>query len=150
MQGKSIGHEIALIVLLRIAAALLLFALVAVVMPHTWMDAVHRWLGLGELPQMPIVGYLTRSLSLFYAFQGVLLLYLSFHVRAYLALIRFFTWMSVFFGLALYGIDYAAGLPVGWVVCEGTSVLVLCAVILWLIRRIEVRTSRSDAAGANL
>ena len=137
MQGKSISPEIALIVLLRVTAAVLLLALVAVVMPHAWMDAVHRWLGLGELPQIPIVGYLTRSLSAFYAFQGVILLYLSFRVRTYLALIRFFTWMSVLFGLALYGIDYAVDLPLAWVIGEGTTVLLLCAVILWLVRRVE-------------
>ena len=44
-----------------------LFALVAVVMPLSWMAATHRWLGLGEMPTGPVVEYLARSVSAFYA-----------------------------------------------------------------------------------
>jgi hypothetical protein len=32
-----------------------LFALVAVVMPLSWMAATHRWLGPGEMPTDPVV-----------------------------------------------------------------------------------------------
>jgi len=50
-----------------------LFALVPVFMPVSWMAGTHRWLGLGEMPTGPIVEYLARSLSAFYALVGALL-----------------------------------------------------------------------------
>jgi hypothetical protein len=31
-------------------------AVMPVFMPHCRMDACHRWLGLGTLPEMPIIG----------------------------------------------------------------------------------------------
>ena len=59
-----------LVLLLRIVGVGALFALVAVFMPVSWMAATHRWLGLGEMPTGPIVEYLARSLSAFYAIMG--------------------------------------------------------------------------------
>ena len=53
----------ALVLLLRIVGGPAVFALVAVVMPTSWMAATHRWLGLGEMPTGPVVEYLARSLS---------------------------------------------------------------------------------------
>src|SRR6516164_8620568 len=49
-----------------------LFALVPVFVPVSWMAATHRWLGLGEIPIAPVVEYLARSLSAFYAVFGAL------------------------------------------------------------------------------
>ena len=40
---------------------------VFVVVPYAWMNAIHQWLGLGTLPDTPVVGYLARSTSAFYA-----------------------------------------------------------------------------------
>src|SRR5262249_6130926 len=60
----------ALVILLRIVGVPALFALVAVFMPSSWMAATHRWLGLGEMPTGPVVEYLARSLSAFYAING--------------------------------------------------------------------------------
>ncbi len=62
----------ALVLLLRIVGVGSLFALVAVVMPTSWMAATHRWLGRGEMPTGPVVEYLARDLSAFYASPGTL------------------------------------------------------------------------------
>ena len=59
----------------------MLTALGAVVMPFEWMNSIHRQVGLGELPHVPIVGYLTRSISGLYALHGALLLFLAGDVR---------------------------------------------------------------------
>ena len=64
----------ALVLLLRFVGVGSLFALVAVFMPVPWMAATHRWLGLGEMPTGPVVEYLARSLSAFYALVGALCL----------------------------------------------------------------------------
>jgi hypothetical protein len=61
-----------LAILLRSLGVSALFALVAVFMPMSWMAATHRWLGLGEMPTAPVVEYLARSVSAFYALFGAL------------------------------------------------------------------------------
>ena len=47
-------------------------------------EPIHRQVGLGELPQVPIVGYLTRSISALYALHGALLVFMAGDVRRYL------------------------------------------------------------------
>ena len=66
---------------LRIMGTGALTALVFVVAPYSWMDAIHRWLGLGILPSEPVVSYLARSTSAFYALQGGLVWVVSFDLR---------------------------------------------------------------------
>ena len=124
--------ERALVVLLRLAAAMLLLATVPVVMPFSWMEAIHRWIGLGELPDAKIVHYLTRSESGLYAYQGALSLFLSFDVRRYLPLILFQGWMAVVFGAAMLAIDATVGMPLPWILCEGPAVVALGIAFVWL------------------
>ena len=124
----------ALVVLLRLAAAMLLLATVPVIMPFSWMEAIHRWIGLGELPDAKIVHYLTRSESALYAYQGALSLFLSFDVRRYLPLILFQGWLAVVFGASMLAMDAAIGMPLPWVLCEGPFVVCLGIVIVWLAR----------------
>lgn len=125
----------ALVYYFRIAAGVLLFALFAVFLPFDWMDAIHRWLGLGDLPRGPIIDYLTRSLSLLYALFGCLCLAISLDVDRYLPLVRFMAVASVAFGVIIIGIDLVAGMPLSWIVGEGTSILVSSGLLLWLAFR---------------
>ena len=60
----------ALQLFLRAIGSVALLAIFAVFMPYSWMKAVHGWLGMGTLPNDPIVGYLARSTSIFYALLG--------------------------------------------------------------------------------
>ncbi len=52
------------------------FAVVPFLMPTSWMAAVHQWIGMGVLPDKPIVDYLARYASGFSALYGFLLLLL--------------------------------------------------------------------------
>src|SRR5262249_3085991 len=62
----------ALVILLRYLLGIPgLCALVAVLVPWSWMAAAHRWLGLGEKPTDPVVEHLARSVSALDAFLGV-------------------------------------------------------------------------------
>ena len=62
-----------LAVLLRLVGTAELAAVVFVVAPLGWMDAVHDgFLGLGPLPSGRIVEYLARHLSALYAVHGVM------------------------------------------------------------------------------
>jgi uncharacterized membrane protein len=104
---------------LRITGSVALLALIAVAMPYSWMNAIHRWLGLGELPKEPVVGYLARSTSAFYAFFGGLLWCLSFHLHRYRPAIHFLGIAIVVFGAILFIVDLREGLPLWWKICEG-------------------------------
>jgi len=128
-----------LALLLRVSAAVLLSALVPAFMPFAWMQIVHRALGLGELAETPLNHYLTRSLSALYAFNGTVLLYLSFDVRHYRPLIRFLGVAHVVFGGFLLGLDLYAGLPWFWTLGEGPVVILLGLLMLGLQRGVSER-----------
>lgn len=123
--------------LLRCSAVMLLTALVPVVMPFAWMQQIHRALGLGELPQGPLIGYLTRSLSLLYAMHGAVLLFVSFDVRRYLPVVEILAVLEIAFGLGMLALDIAVGMPPAWIVGEGPLIALLGGVWLWLARRVK-------------
>lgn len=110
-------------------------AIVAVFLPNATMDGIHQWLGLGPLPRGPIVEYLARSLSAFYAMLGCLLWVMSFDIRRYRPLIGFFATFVILFGAVLFGIDLHAGLPAFWAGFEGPLVFVLGVILFALQRR---------------
>ena len=62
--------ESALKLMLRIVGGVSLLSAIFVIAPYSWMDSIHRWMGMGELPNAPVVGYLARSASAFYALLG--------------------------------------------------------------------------------
>lgn len=134
------GADLFLRFVLRVVGTASLLALVAVVMPYAWMDATHQWLGLGRLPDQPIVGYLARSLSAFYALLGGLLWMLSFDLPRHRPTLCFLGGAVIVFGAMLFGIDWVEGLPPYWRVGEGPWVMVIGAAILWPARRIKPRT----------
>ena len=135
--------EKALVILLRVSAGLLLLALGPVFFPHAWMAAINRAMGLGELPEMAIVGYLTRSLSAMYAFHGALVLCVSLDVRRYRPFIICLAGLGMVFGVFMLSLDVVLRMPWSWTVCEGPCIFVLCAAILTL----AVRRRNQCAAG---
>ena len=126
-----------LVWILRAGGVLLLSAVVPAAMPFQWMVEIHTWLGLGELPDRPIVGYLTRSISALYAMHGVLVLYMALDVRRYLGLIRCNGVLCLLFGAGVIAIDFAVGLPLYWVIGEGPLVIALGVAVLVLARGVK-------------
>lgn len=134
------NHERFLQWLLRIIGSSSLLAVVVVVMPYAWMDAVHQWLGLGKLPDAPIVGYLARSTSAFYALLGGLLWVLSFDLRRHRPTLRYLGAAITVFGLTLLGVDLREGLPRFWTLWEGPLDAAFGIAILWLSGRVGQAT----------
>lgn len=124
-----------LVVFLRGTAAVLLLALPAVFLPHSWMNAVHELMGLGPLPGGPLVGYLTRSASALYASLGLLYLYLSFDPRRWLDLIVVLAWIKVGFGTTVLMVDLLEGMPWYWIAAEGPFILLHSALALLLVAK---------------
>jgi hypothetical protein len=135
-----------LVWLLRISGAMTLSALVAVFMPYEWMNLIHQRLGMGELPHVPIVGYLARSVSAFYALHGALLVFVSLDVHRYLPIVRFLAWAGVAMGLILFGVDRAVGMPSQWANQEGPFVVVISVVILVLAWRVSACAPKAEVA----
>ncbi|MGD0536592.1 MAG: hypothetical protein ABSC03_02980 [Verrucomicrobiota bacterium] len=123
--------------LLRIFGTSAAFALIAVVMPYDWMNVIHQRLGMGTLPNMPVVGYLARSVSLFYALLGGLLWVLAADVRHYRALLLRLGAGIIFFGLVLLVVDNVEGLPAFWARGEGAIDSLFGLVICLLAARIK-------------
>ena len=124
----------ALVILLRFVGVGSLFALVAVFTPVSWMAATHRWLGLGEMPTAPVVEYLARSLSAFYAVTGALCLVLATDLERYRPLVRFLGVAFALMSLVLLGVDLAAGMPWWWTASEGPGGVVFGALLFVLAR----------------
>ena len=131
---------------LRVLGVVMLCALPAVAMPHAWMNAVHRWLGMGELPAEPIVGYLARTLSAMYALGGAMLLHLARDIRRHLALLRFLAGAAGVFAVAVFAIDHALGLPPRWRWTEGPAVAGI-AIVLWGLAALAAREAAREPEG---
>jgi hypothetical protein len=125
--------------LLRVIGAAAILALPCALMPDAWMDATHQWLGLGTLPTEPIVGYLARSLSLFYAMFGGMLWVFSYDPYGYRAAIRYLAVAVLMFGLLMLWVDFTAGMPLWWSLSEGPFNVVFAGAILALSQRTESR-----------
>lgn len=122
--------------LLRAVGGLLVCALPAVPLSHRMMAAVHRdALGMGELPDAPVVGYLARTASLLYAVHGAVMLFLSFDVPRYRPLIVLVGWLNGLFGAACLAVDVAAGMPGWWTALEGPTILTAAVLTVALARR---------------
>ena len=121
----------------------MLLALVFVVAPRAWMEEIHTALGLGVFPDTPIVWYLARSTSAFYAMMGGLYWLASFDMERQRLLLLFLGWWTAVWGVMLCGIDLWVGLPLSWTLSEGPVVILMGLALLYLISRMaETRVQR--------
>jgi hypothetical protein len=122
---------------LRVLGSWALVALPFAFLPYGWMNAIHQRLGMSILPCAPVVGYLARSTSLFYALLGGLLWVISSDVRRHRRVLAYLGWAVLFFGLMLLGIDWAEGMPRIWTFAEGPGDVLFGFVLLWLSDRLR-------------
>jgi hypothetical protein len=120
--------------ILRINGVVMATAVFAVFLPADWMATIHdKWLGLEpEFPNQPIVIYLARSLSAFYAMMGILYLILARDVRVYAPVISFMAWASLCFGAATIIIDLQLDFPAWWIWGESPYIIAYGVAVLWL------------------
>lgn len=121
-----------LVILLRALGVWDLLALGGVIMPDHCMATVHAWIGMGDLPQAPVVDYLARSASLMYAQHAVVFLFLSGDVQRYRPLISLMAVIAIVSGASTLAIDLHAGIPLFWTIIEGPGYILLAAAVLGL------------------
>lgn len=120
--------------LLRLAGAFEVLAFIAVVMPRSWMEISHEWLGLGLMPGGPILMFLIRQASYTYGMHGISLWVLSLDVKRFRPLV-ILNGIAYLLGAAVFlAIDYSTGMPLWWTVSDPVGCGVLGATILWLSR----------------
>ena len=124
-------------IVLRLVGTASLTALILAAAPHSWMREIHAWLGLGTMPDTPVVWYLARSTSAFYALLGGLFWVVSFDPRRHRSVLIYLGAAVTLLGVALLVMDWWEGLPLLWKVWEGPFVIVFGLVLLFLSRAIE-------------
>ena len=73
--------------LLRLIGAIEILAFISVVMPRSWMEISHAWLGLGEMPRGPVLMFMIRQASYAYGMHGISLWVLASNVDRFRPLI---------------------------------------------------------------
>jgi hypothetical protein len=116
--------------ILRIIGFFGMLATGAMLMPFSWMLAIHEHLGLGKMPQEPVVQYLARSLSAFYAMVGVMFWYVSFRVPQYWDFVRLVAILFIVFGGVLWWVDVKSQMPLLWTLQEAPPAIL---VGLWML-----------------
>ena len=135
--NRSRAAEELLTLVLRGCGAILCLSFLAVLLPTSWMGAIHRQLEVGAFPESFLVEYLTRSISALYGVHGVLYFVLAKDVRRYAPVITYIAWSTIAFGVILLGIDFLAGAPWYWTLLEGPGIVLFGGLYLVLVRRVD-------------
>ena len=121
--------------LLRLAGIVEILAFIAVVMPRSWMETSHAWLGMGELPNAPVLMFLIRQASYVYGAHGISLLVLASDVERFRPLVILNGITFLLAGPVFFLIDYTSGMPWWWTVSDPLSCMFFGAALLWLSRK---------------
>ena len=122
---------------LRLAAIVEMLAFIAVVMPRSWMEVSHAWLGMGEMPGGPLIMFMIRQASYSYGMHGVSLWILSLDVNRLRPLVVFNGIAFLLAGPVFFAIDYSSGMPLWWTMEDSLGCALFGAGILWLSRNGE-------------
>src|SRR6185436_18926861 len=115
------NQERLLVWLLRLCGAVEIFAFIAVVMPRSWMEISHAWIGLGAMPEGPVLMFMIRQASYTYVVFNA---------------IAFLVAAPVFFL-----IDFTSGMPWWWTMSDPVSCGLFGAALLLLSRPLRRLTN---------
>jgi hypothetical protein len=118
--------------LLRLAGAVEMLAFAAVVMPRSWMEASHAWLGMGEMPGGPLLMFMIRQASYAYGMHGVGLWLIATDVRRFRPLVILNGVAFLLAAPVFYLIDTTAGVPWWWTVIDVLGCGFFGGALLWL------------------
>jgi hypothetical protein len=120
--------------ILRIAGAVEILAFFSVVMPRSWMEASHSWLGFGDMPTGPIIMFMIRQASYAYGMHGVSLWLVAADVKRFQPLIVLNGISFLLAGVVFALIDYSAGMPYWWTIIDAFGCSSFGAAVLLLSR----------------
>jgi hypothetical protein len=121
--------------LLRLAGACEVLAFFAVVMPRSWMESSHQWLGMGAMPEGAVLMFMIRQASYVYGMHGVSLFVLASDVDRFRPLVVLNGVSFLLAGPVFFLIDYFEGMPLWWTAFDALACGLFGAALLWLTRR---------------
>lgn len=130
--------------LLRVAGSVEILAFVAVVMPRSWMDESHAWLGLGEMPGGAVLMFMIRQASYVYGMHGVSLWVLASDVIRFRPLVVLNGISFLLAAPVFFIIDHTAGMPLYWTLLDSAGCGLFGAALLWLNRGARPDESKDE------
>ena len=121
--------------ILRIAGGTEMLAFISVVMPRSWMEAGHVWLGMGQMAQSPLLMFMIRQASYTYGMHGLSLCVLATDLQRYRVLIILNGVAFLLAGVVFALIDYTAGMPWFWTLFDSLGCGSFGAALLLLNRK---------------
>lgn len=116
---------------LRLAGAFEILAFIAVVMPRSWMEISHEAVGLGVMPDAPVLMFLIRQASYTYGMHGISLWVLATDVHRFRPLV-ILNGIAYLLAVPVFvAIDYSAGMPLWWTIADPLGCGFLGAILLW-------------------
>jgi hypothetical protein len=104
------------------------------------MEISHAWLGLGEMPSVPVLIFLIRQASYTYGVHGISLWVLASNVVRFRPLVILNGISFLVAGPVFFMIDYTSGVPWWWTIADPLSCMSFGAALLSLSRKIEPST----------
>jgi len=129
------NQERLLVWLLRLCGAVEIFAFIAVVMPRSWMEILHAWIGLGAMPEGPVLMFMIRQASYTYGVHGVSLWLIASDVKRFHAFVVFNAIAFLVAAPVFFLIDFTSGMPWWWTMSDPVSCGLFGAALLLLSRR---------------
>ena len=123
--------------LLRLVGVIELLAFFAVVMPRSWMEVSHEWLGMGQMAEGSLIMFMIRQASYAYGMHGVSLWILATDVVRFRPLVLFNGISFLLAAPVFVVIDYTSGMPWWWTISDPLSCGVFGAALLWLGRKVK-------------
>lgn len=114
-----------------------MLAFFAVVMPRSWMEASHAWLGLGEMTGGAVTMFMIRQASYTYGMHGISLWVLAADVRRFRPLVLLNGISFLLAAPVFFLIDYTSGLPFWWTLADASGCGFFGAAMLWLDRGVR-------------
>ena len=132
------NRERLLVWLLRLAGATEILAFIAVVMPRSWMEISHAWLGMGEMPDGPLLMFMIRQASFTYGVHGLSLWLIASDVKRFRSFVVFNGIAFIVAAPVFLLIDLTSGMPLWWALSDpascglfGVALLFLCLTNRW-------------------
>lgn len=118
---------------LRLVGAVELLAFAAVLMPHSWMAATHRWMGLGDMPPGPVFDSVMRQVSFTYGIHGVALWIVAADVVRYRPFVILTAVGYLLAAPVFVAVDLLNEMPWAWVAGNGGSCLLIGVLLTVLL-----------------
>ncbi|PYS70258.1 MAG: hypothetical protein DMF69_14155 [Acidobacteria bacterium] len=118
--------------LLRLSGSVEILAFIAVVMPRSWMEIAHAWLGMGEMPNAPVIMFMIRQASYTYGMHGISLWVIASNVERFRLLVILNGFAYLIAAPVFFLIDRSSGMPLWWTLGDAFGCGGFGAALLWL------------------